>query len=366
MGKAVIKQKSAQAAATPAKSYNFYLDVLKGFTILLVVLGHSLQTFVPHGQFDNNLLFRIIYSFHMPLFMFLAGAAAAYSLRPMNFKFIERKFYMLVIPFIAWYLLGYILNNTYHLINFRTYIHHVIDSPDYGLWFLWVLFLNFGALALIKYLSRWLKLYSYLIVWLVVYALPTGKYGIGLVKWHLPFFLIGYLIFTYRDRLRPYQMYVLLPCLVIFPVLSVTWNRLSDPWFITGLQPRLIAHGLQSFSIGDFANINVYPIIDQLYRYLVGFSGIGFIYLILQLRPSKYLWRFFGFFGLYTLDIYVVHEYFFRYAIGHNWLVQVISGFVVALSLSLLLGIIVLRRISILSIIFLGGRTKPKALTLKR
>jgi fucose 4-O-acetylase-like acetyltransferase len=311
------------------------------------------------------LLFRIIYSFHMPLFMFLAGAAGAYSRRPMNFDFIRRKFYMLVIPFVAWYLVGYGLNNTYHTIAFKTYIHHVIDSPDYGLWFLWVLFLNFAALMLIKWLSRWLKLFSYLVVWLAIYSIPTGKYGIGLVQWHLPFFLIGYLVFTYRHQLRRYRMYALLPCLVIFPFLALTWHRLYDPSYITSLQPRLIAHGLQSINLGDLANINVYPIMDRIYRYLVALSGIGFVYLILQLKPSIYLWRIFGFFGLYTLDIYVVHEYFFRYAIGRSWL-EIISGFVVATGLSLALGILILRRINILSLIFLGGRSKPKALSLKK
>ena len=46
-----------------------YIDALKGFTILLVVLGHVLQV-----RYDiDNLLYRYIHSFHMPLFMFLSG-----------------------------------------------------------------------------------------------------------------------------------------------------------------------------------------------------------------------------------------------------------------------------------------------------
>lgn len=364
MGK-TKKSVATKAAPAIAKEYNPYLDVLKGFTILLVVLGHSLQTFVANGQFDNNLLFRVIYSFHMPLFMFLAGAAAAYSARPMDFKFMLRKFYMLVIPFVAWYLLGYALDGTYHTIAFRVYIHHVIDSPDYGLWFLWVLFLNFGALAIIKQLTRWFKFYAYPIVWLAIYAIPTGKYGVGLVKWHLPFFIIGYLIFVYRQQLYRYQKYVLTACVVSSPFLVLTWYRLHDPHFITALQPHLIAHGWQSVSDGDLATINIYPIIVQLYHYLVPLSAIGTVYWFFRLKFITRLWKVLGFFGLYTLDIYVVHIYFFRYAIGHG-VPEIVSGFVVALGLSMLLGILVLRRIPILSLIFLGGRSKPKALSLKR
>ncbi len=39
---------------------------------MLVVLGHTLQGL--YTDFDQNLAFRIIYSFHMPLFFFISGA----------------------------------------------------------------------------------------------------------------------------------------------------------------------------------------------------------------------------------------------------------------------------------------------------
>jgi hypothetical protein len=121
---------------------------------------------------------------------------------------------------------------------------------------------------------------------------------------------------------------------------------------------------LQSFSLGDFATINTYAIIVQLYRYAVALSAIGTVFWLLRLKPATYLWKIFGFFGLYTLDIYVVHIYFFRYAIGHS-LEAIISGFIVALALSLALGIFVLRRAPVLSLLFLGGRSQPKAVSLK-
>jgi fucose 4-O-acetylase-like acetyltransferase len=346
--------------------HDLYLDVLKGFAILMVVLGHSLQTFVPNEQFDNNLLFRIIYSFHMPLFMFLAGAAAAYSLRPMNLDFIKRKFYMLVVPFASWYLLGYFISGAYHTLAFRTYIHHVISSPDYGLWFLWVLFLNFVVLMGIGRLTKWFKLYSYLIVWLIILSIPTGKYGIGLVQWHLPFFLSGYLIYRYRDKLQNYRSLVLMLCVIAFPLLALTWHRLYDPSFIAGVQPRLIAHGLQDISVGGIATINNYQVFELLYKYAVAFSGIGFIYWLFRLKPAKYAWDSLGLFGLYTLDIYVMNLYFFRFAVGHNWIVQVISGFIISITLSIMIGKYLLRPIPILSVIFLGGRSHARPALLKK
>lgn len=50
---------------------NVLLDVLKGFAIFLVVMGHAIQ--YNQVDFDTNPVFRFIYSFHMPLFMFVSG-----------------------------------------------------------------------------------------------------------------------------------------------------------------------------------------------------------------------------------------------------------------------------------------------------
>lgn len=323
----------------------------------MVVLGHSVQTYAANGNFDENLLFRIIYSFHMPLFMFLSGAAAAYSLRPMNWTFLNRKFKMLVIPFVAWYLVGFFLTNAHLTTTFGSYIHKLVVSPDNGLWFLWVLFLNFCCLAFIKKISGKLNLYSYLIVWLAIMSIPTGKYGIGLVKWHLPFFLIGYLLFVYRNSLIKYSKVALYFCAATFPLLVATWHRLYYPSLVTDTNARLIYHHLDSISIGGFLTLNAAQIFTLLYAYLVAFTGIGFVYWFFKLSVSKHVYGIFGFLGIYTLDIYASQMYFFKYAFGTSW-VAIISGFIIALIMSLLLGMFVLRRVPLLSTIFLGGRAK--------
>lgn len=51
-----------------AASRNNSIDIAKGIGILLVVIGHN--WIITH---DKALLFRMIYSFHMPLFFILAG-----------------------------------------------------------------------------------------------------------------------------------------------------------------------------------------------------------------------------------------------------------------------------------------------------
>lgn len=48
-----------------------YLDSLKAILILLVILGHAVQ--FNTEEYETNPLFQFIYSFHMPLFLFISG-----------------------------------------------------------------------------------------------------------------------------------------------------------------------------------------------------------------------------------------------------------------------------------------------------
>ena len=53
-----------------------YLDLLKGFAIFLMVMGHFLSwTFAPEAKLTAGAVFvrNLIYAFHMPLFFFISG-----------------------------------------------------------------------------------------------------------------------------------------------------------------------------------------------------------------------------------------------------------------------------------------------------
>lgn len=56
------------------KAYSCKIDILRGFATILVVLGHILQySMMQNEAFYNDFLFKVIYSFHMPLFMCISG-----------------------------------------------------------------------------------------------------------------------------------------------------------------------------------------------------------------------------------------------------------------------------------------------------
>ena len=54
------------------KKRNAYFDNLKGILIFLVVLGHVLSSFAGEGSVARW-LYLLIFSFHMPVFLFVSG-----------------------------------------------------------------------------------------------------------------------------------------------------------------------------------------------------------------------------------------------------------------------------------------------------
>lgn len=50
-----------------------HIDIIKGIAIFLVLWGHCIQSIAGDEGFFSNWVIRIIYSFHMPLFMVMSG-----------------------------------------------------------------------------------------------------------------------------------------------------------------------------------------------------------------------------------------------------------------------------------------------------
>ena len=77
-----------------------YIDQLKGFAILMVVMGHVLQ--FCFRESEPSLTSNVIVSFHMPLFAFLSGLmfTALYKPKEIWLKFLKQS-HKLLFPFIS-------------------------------------------------------------------------------------------------------------------------------------------------------------------------------------------------------------------------------------------------------------------------
>lgn len=108
------------------------LDNLRGFLIIIVVIGHCIQ--FSTVDFDNVIVFRFIYAFHMPLFMWLSGFV---NFRDGTTKLnvLKRRAIQLALPFLSWTVLQSIISlNPQHIVD-------VFLNPTLSVWFVWDLFL---------------------------------------------------------------------------------------------------------------------------------------------------------------------------------------------------------------------------------
>lgn len=81
-----------------------WIDISKGIAIILVVLGHSIQSY---GN-DNDVLFKCIYSFHMPAFFVVSGLTFKWA---DDFKtYIKRKAKVLLLPYVGFVMITFFYN----------------------------------------------------------------------------------------------------------------------------------------------------------------------------------------------------------------------------------------------------------------
>ena len=213
---------------------NLLIDILKGFAILLVVLGHSVQYNLP-GRFDESLIFRVIYSFHMPLFMFLSGYVNFGSFDGSFGKLLQRL-RSLILPYFSWFLLmfGYSCLFVYfrggEFPDFHSSLLELIKSPDRaGLWFLWVLALNclmlFLSLGITRKFEEIIMLLMVVLLNVVVAKFKISYAGLVPLSWHLLFFCLGYTTAKYKWGTKRAFKYVGIVSLVAFPFLALNWER---------------------------------------------------------------------------------------------------------------------------------------------
>lgn len=131
------------------KKRNHFLDFTKAFAIILVVFGHCIQfgsgeNYLKEGLYFDNIIFKYIYSFHMPLFMLISGYFFAYGINKEAKEIFINKFKSLIVPILTWAILPLVifiavkcLKNEFSIIStLKYYISYSLHS----LWFLWAVF----------------------------------------------------------------------------------------------------------------------------------------------------------------------------------------------------------------------------------
>lgn len=134
------------SVVTPRKSKRYEtVDVAKAIAIILVVIGHFREPAMPELYHD---IIKVIYMFHMPLFMIASGFLFMATYRPGSYgSFVWKKFKRLMVPYfvtsvliITIKLLGSSSAELQNPVTTFSYLEmFYLPSAGYFLWFVWAL-----------------------------------------------------------------------------------------------------------------------------------------------------------------------------------------------------------------------------------
>lgn len=333
------------------------VDALRGYAILLVVLGHSIAVATDLHHADPKTLMyamhRFIYVFHMPLLFLISG----YVLFGRRVRLWDRSIRLLV-PFFAWLPLYYLVNR-YALgwnVPFTLVLKNLYQSPLVApgpLWFLPTLFLCSVAMipaAFLKSEFKWPEEATLAATFVVLNLIRLNVLGFMQVKYFFLFFIAGYLGAKYRGLLdRPDGNRVnvglaALSALFLFSFAVVFYLGRLDPSSFP-------------FTLGTLLSDPV----AWLIRYSMAFAGIAFSIGVIRMLKAPLIRRTLAWFGLVAMDIYVAHGIMIQMTFGTAGWVCLLVSFLDGVFLSLALSLLVLRQTDMTAMVFLGIR--PRAWT---
>lgn len=193
------------------KKYYKEFDILKGFGIILVFLGHS---FILKGidlteySLWNKYIYDTIYSFHMPLFFLVTGFLSNknYDIK----RFYISKIKRLAIPYIFINIIDYIVRKIFvNLVNTeKITVKEILLYGGKTTWFIYTLFCLFILFPIIdKYIYQ-RKNTIYFMLFLILINIFDFKlfnikiFSLDKILYYLIYFTIGYLLKDYYFKIK--------------------------------------------------------------------------------------------------------------------------------------------------------------------
>ena len=348
------------------------IDASRGVAIVLVVLGHSTMVALDYyarglsslPQFLVN-LDQVIYAFHMPLFVVLAGYVTWRPEPTSTRQFLVGRFKRLMVPYLSW-LVGraVVLLAISHRLGIRGLAAALLNPWSGGLWFFYALFLCCVILAPLRRSPRLVAASAIVVAclphlggilpwtpgqlvgltdsWVRVATVGGGLFDWRDVLWLYPFLAAGFLAAAYREKVQEHRWLIVGASAVIFPVLSAaTWpigfgSGGMGPWLHS-----LVGPGLSW--LADYALV--------LLRYPLALAGTVLCVAIVSAlgRTAKAA---LAFVGVRSLGIFAVQAQVLNLGWGTG-AIGVVRVFLATFGLSLG-GTLVLERIPVVADLLLG------------
>ena len=241
-----------------------YLDVTKAVAIILVIIGHAIQysngmTYRTSEAFYSNLVFKMIYSFHMPLFMLVSGyfTWGSYQ-RHGGKKTLINRIKDLAPPILFWGTVLCLLD----LLSHEYSTNRLIGNYTGTLWFFISIILCTTCIAICERSQH--SLVWYLCIFVVIHLTP----GLQLHKFMYVFFIAGFLkaksASTHKSQIK--EIAITFCCLCAWACCVFVYSN-NMYIYKTGLT-----------IVPPWAQL---PLLEQLkvdiIRYLAGFAGSMFL-----------------------------------------------------------------------------------------
>ena len=285
------------------------VDSIRGFAIIIVMLGHIMTTNTLAGK-DTG-LFRFIWSVQMPLFMLISGYVNKYA-KPVDtisdlIHTVKKRTISYFLPWLVWTLLirGWLVNPSEDIIE---YTQHIVFNMDSGYWFLFVLWMISLTHLLSKYFvgkiihnRLWMPIavslmsiaFGGMAYIVITYSQLGGNFlGFKYYIYYLPFYCIG---FIYGDW-------------SVYASGSVLFSK------------KILKNGLSAIVfliyISLMCKIDITKLQDEFFsailRFVMSITGsIVVINIIVSLSRHSYkLSRACSIAGNYSLELYLLHTLF--------------------------------------------------------
>jgi fucose 4-O-acetylase-like acetyltransferase len=269
------------------KTRNLYFDNAKFLLIFLVVLGHftNLNRSIPIMGGLNN----IIYSFHMPLFIFISGFFSK-NINKQRKSEIDKILYIYIVFEIINYLFTKFTSLGYGSFN--------IFRPTYQNWYILGIFFWRLLIPYFNFYPKWISFLTILITSLIIGFFKDFNTFLGLYRiiYFMPIFALGYYSDNINIILVKFQKYKLIfITLLILSFVAIFTLSISSVSF-----NNLISYAYTPYEgYGKRLDIIV-RILGLITSYILGFF-------ILFTIPSKK--TFFTRFGGGTINVFLLHMF---------------------------------------------------------
>jgi fucose 4-O-acetylase-like acetyltransferase len=273
-----------------------WVDYAKGIGIILVVYAHLLSSGYHAGLEIGESFFllsdSLVYSFHMPLFFFLAGLFAGQSYLKRGAKrFFFDKVRILAYPYLIWSFLQAAVELFFAAHSFRgadcSSLLAIPYLPWAQFWFLYALLAMYTAYAVLRILPERIFILALLLTAWVLFFKPINTEILAMHGFSTGFlfFVFGVQAKEYLQRNESFSLSAALTSISLLLFLCSGWYIFE--WIIA---PTRLTDGSHPWYF--------------LYLSVVGITTcIG----LAQLLAAKKWCGFIQIFGRFSLQIYLVH-----------------------------------------------------------